>query len=108
MPEEPEKERDTVSKSGEFSIQWDGRRFRISLPYQGHTIEVEATPKILSVVRYREIGDKEWSLGFVTPLNGCELIGAESGAKHEIQVTHMDVDTRQESEPVTRGPLEAL
>ena len=81
----------------QFKIAWDGRKFNIVLPMSGGTaVEVEAEPKIVSVIRVREAGARSWGLGFVTPLNGCSFVGAKPNTEYEVKVAHMNADTFKE------------
>ena len=71
------------------SIVWENGEFHVTLPVPGgQVIEAKWKPTTTSVVRYREVGTEEWSAGFDTPLNGCNLVGLDPDREWELEVRH--------------------
>ena len=69
-------------------IEWNGKEFVFSLPTDdGSVIEGKLEPALTYVVRIREAGDGEWSVGFVTPFTHCTTVGMEPNTQYEFSVT---------------------
>ena len=70
-------------------LAWDGEMISVSLPNKiGRVVEAKWVPPYTSVVRIREFGTDEWSLGFETPFNMCSFVDLKSDTKYEVQVTY--------------------
>lgn len=69
-------------------VQWDGDRkcFVVTMTMNGMTCEAEWRPDVFYVVRIRETGTGDWSVGFVTPLTGCEFDGLKPNTEYELEV----------------------
>lgn len=72
-------------------IEWTGETVQVSLPdRRGRVIEARWKPTATSIVRIREQGREDWSLGFATPLNTCSFAGLKPGVKYDVQITSTD------------------
>ena len=86
-------------------VSWDGRTKTFSIVLStagighGDGVEAEWTPPITYVVRIREVGSSEWSVGFETPLTGCGFVGLKPGTEYEVEVRSKN--EHGESDPVT-------
>ena len=71
------------------SITWKNGMFFVKLPAPGNqVIEAKWKPGATSVIRYREVGTDEWSAGFETPLNTCQIVGLDPDREWELEVRH--------------------
>lgn len=69
-------------------IEWTGETVQVSLPdRRGRVVEASWKPTATSIVRIRERGKEEWSLGFETPLNTCSFAGLKPGVSYDVEVT---------------------
>ena len=74
-------------------VSWDGSKGTFSIVLSGlkdlgpaDSIEAEWTPPLMYIVRIREVGSSDWSIGFETPLRGCGFVGLKPDAKYEVQI----------------------
>ena len=72
---------------------WETGTFSVSLSglkgfegFRKDIIEAEWAPPVLSIVRIREADTEDWSIGFITPLNGCRFEGLKPNTDYEIEV----------------------
>lgn len=70
------------------NVKWDGKEFFVSLPVDDgrNIIEAKWQPAITYIVRIREVGSDEWSLGFETPLTSCSFSGLKPDTEYEAQL----------------------
>ena len=85
-------------------VSWDGRTGVFSIVLDGLEraeggIEVEWSPTITYVVRIREVGTTEWSVGFETPLTGCGFVDLKPNTEYEMEVRSKNAHGR--SRPVS-------
>lgn len=72
-------------------VSWNGSSRTFSIVLDGLKginggVEAEWSPPITYVVRIREVGDSEWSVGFETPLTGCGFVDLKPTTEYEIEV----------------------
>ena len=74
-------------------VLWNGatNTFSIFLSGLGEikekgTIEAEWSPRITYVVRVREVGTENWSIGFETPLTGCGFEDLKPNTEYELEI----------------------
>ena len=72
-------------------VSWDGRARIFSIVLDGLEgteggIEAEWSPPVTYVVRIREVGTTEWSVGFETPLTGCGFVDLKPNTEYEMEV----------------------
>ncbi|MCY4002682.1 MAG: fibronectin type III domain-containing protein [Rhodospirillales bacterium] len=68
-------------------IKWDGREFFVTLPLEnGKVLDAKWNPSLTYVVRVREVGEEEWSMGFETPLTSCTVVDLKPDTEYEMQV----------------------
>ena len=74
-------------------INWDGNEFFVTLPLPKElpkkdsvVIEAKWKPVYTYVIRIREVGTKDWSLGFETPLTGGSYVDLKPETEYEIQI----------------------
>jgi len=87
-------------------VSWDGRTGAFSVVLDGLEgteggIEVEWSPTITYVVRIREVGTTEWSVGFETPLTGCGFVNLKPNTEYEMEV-------RSKNAHGTSGPVSTM
>ena len=70
------------------NVKWENGRITASLPVRHRLVEASWEPTVTSVIRVREVGEEEWSVGFETPLNACGFVGLRPGVQYEVQVTY--------------------
>ncbi len=72
-------------------LEWTGETVQVSLPdKRGRIIEARWKPTATSIVRIREQGQEDWSLGFATPLNTCSFAGLKPGVRYDVEITSRD------------------
>ena len=66
-------------------VTWDAHEseFRIRLG----NIDARWKPPITYVIRIREVGTEEWSVGFEMPLTGCTFVDLKPGIEYEVKLT---------------------
>lgn len=68
-------------------IKWDGKEFFVTLPLEkGEALDAKWNPGLTYVVRVREVGEEEWSIGFETPLTSCTVVDLKPDTDYEMQV----------------------
>ena len=74
-------------------IAWNDGEFVVTLPLPDNQ-EMRASwrPTTTSVIRVREVGTKEWSVGFETPLNSCNIIGLDPDREYETELRYKNKD----------------
>ena len=68
------------------SIRWDGETWFVTLPIEGQVIEAKWNPGLTYVVRTREVGTEDWSVGFETPLTNCKIVDLKPDTEYEIKL----------------------
>ena len=75
------------------NIKWDGKEFFVTLPVPKElpkrdavVIEAKWEPVYTYVIRIREVGTSEWSLGFETPLTGGSYVDLKPDTEYDIQI----------------------
>ena len=71
-------------------VEWKDDMLFVTLPDQtyGRTLEAKWKPGITTVVRIREAGTEDWSVGFETPLNACSFADLKPDTRYEIMIAH--------------------
>ena len=67
-------------------IKWDGKTWFVSLPVDGRVLDAEWIPNFTYVVRVREVGTEQWSVGFETPLTHCTVVDLKPDTEYEMQL----------------------
>ena len=67
-------------------IKWDGKTWFVSLPVEGKALDAKWVPNITYVVRVREVGTEQWSIGFETPLTHCTIVDLKPDTEYEMQL----------------------
>ncbi len=86
-------------------VAWDGQTNTFSIVLStvglgdGEGVEAQWTPPITYVVRIREAGTGNWSVGFETPLTGCGFVDLKPDTEYEIEVRSKK--EHGESDPVS-------
>ena len=70
------------------TIEWNDGEFKVSLPFQGGTLDVKCRPVVTNVIRISEAGSDTRSPGFETPLNNFSFVGLAPDTENEIKITH--------------------
>ena len=69
-------------------VKWADGHFKVSIPdMRGRIIDASWKPGVTSIIRIREIGKTEWSVGFETPLDSCGFVDLKPDVPYEAQVT---------------------
>lgn len=67
-------------------IRWDGRDCVVTLPMAGGgSLTAKWEPKMTYVVRIREVGKRDWSFGFETPVAGGAFRGLRPDTEYEVE-----------------------
>ena len=67
--------------------KWHGKTWRVTLPVEhGRLLEAKWEPGVTYVVRIREVGCGDWSLGFATPISTCTFVDLKPDTEYEVQV----------------------
>jgi len=70
------------------NIQWDGKKFNVSLPIEDNSVvEAEFIPGLVYVLRIQEDGADEWSPGFETPFNSARFSGLKPDTRYKVMLT---------------------
>ena len=68
-------------------IKWDGKTWHVTLPVEhGRLLEAKWEPGVTYVVRIREVGCRDWSFGFATPISTCTFVDLKPDTEYEVQV----------------------
>ena len=67
-------------------IKWDGKTWSVSLPVEGRVLDAQWDPNHTYVVRVREVGTEQWSVGFETPLTHCTVVDLKPDTEYEMQL----------------------
>ena len=74
-------------------VRWDGNTKTFSILLRGlkglnveDGIEVEWAPSVTYVVRIRELGQRVWSVGVETPLQGIGFVDLKPDTEYEMEV----------------------
>lgn len=108
----------TIEKAGsqppdpptsEPSIKWDGKTWFVSLPTDRGVVDARWNQPVTFVVRIREKGTEQWSVGFETPLTSCSFVDLKPDTEYEMEVTSKnDVGASEPLRSTIRTkPLEA-
>jgi len=84
------------------SVTWDGRTntFFVVLPITpGEVVEAQWTTSLTYVARIKEADSDEWSVGFETPLTGCQFVGLQPDTEYDLEVRAKN--EHGESDPAT-------
>ena len=69
------------------AIRWDGKTWFVTLPVEdGRVLEAKWDPGLTYVVRIREKGTDQCSVGFETPVAGCTFADLKPDTEYELQV----------------------
>lgn len=70
------------------SVTWDGQTntFFVVLPTPDGVVEAQWTTPLTYVVRIKEADSDEWSVGFETPLTGCQFVGLRPDTEYDFEV----------------------
>ena len=87
-----------LGNTSQLRVYRDGATWFVTLPLQcGQAIDAKWQPDIAYVVRIREKGVAEWSLGFETSITGCTFIDLKPDTDYEVQIRSKTA--RSESAP---------
>lgn len=74
-------------------VSWNGETKTFSIVLSGlkgigatESLEAEWVPPITYVVRLREVGTDEWSVGFETPLTGVSFVYLKPNTEYEMEL----------------------
>ena len=83
-------------------ISWDGKAWQASLPVgDGKVIEARWEPGCTYVIRIREQGSGEWSIGFETPIPRCTFVGLKPGTEYAVEVRTKNADGEGDASRIT-------
>ncbi len=76
----------------DYYIDWNPSEHEITVGFldaYGKRAKLTWKDELVAVVRYRKVGDEQWSLGFVTPLHHVQIYDAEPGVEYDMSLTLM-------------------
>lgn len=93
------------SRVGDPIVDWNGENIFITLPDKlGKKLHAEWEPDEIYIVRIREKGTDDWSLGFRTPFTKCSFAGLKPDTEYEAHITLKNKSGESDSQIVPFWP----